>query len=569
MKRFFSLLYVNLKTGLASTGFTRGRRKKSGVLGKLGTLILILFVAVFLGISFGTMGYNMTMSLKPVGMEKILPGYVVFLGSFLLFFLGFTTTPGVLFFANDLNSYMSMPLHPRDILGAKFLTAVIENFYFVACFLLPVGIGSLIADFSVQALLGWLVTTLLLPIVPTALCTIVLLLVLQFVPFLRNRDRLTHFVGIFTMLLAVGFGLGVQFFNAGDVAGQVMSSGVRNSATFLDQYGIFFPPVVGSQQMIYGENLTTVLMGFGIMVITAVLGFILVMLVAQKLYFRIALGVMSSYSVSKKLSKEQQEASLTQKKTPFAALFHREWQTLMKTPAYFLNAVVPTLLLPLFVLIAGAVAVYVKADVNLPSLSYIRDAMGEFFGGDLQLQLMVGLFVGMGLTVFGSSSGIAASAISRDAKHLGFLKSIPVAAKSIFFSKLSVGILISLIGPVFMILLSLIIVPFFPVLYLTAIVSAIVASYAVSSAELLLDIRWPSLDWTDETRAMKSNRNVMIASLVGYFGVMGVFFAALFLQIELSLIAYLCFGLLLLISMVTLVLYLTRSESMLLRIGDR
>src|SRR5690606_34268248 len=106
----------------------------------------------------------------------------------------------------DARLLMSWPLRPREILAAKFVTILVSEYLTIAFFLAPVYYVYL-RDVAVN---GWfipsaLIVFLLTPVVPLALASLLVVVLMRFVSVSRKRDLFTIVGGLLGLALAIGF----------------------------------------------------------------------------------------------------------------------------------------------------------------------------------------------------------------------------------------------------------------------------------------------------------------------------------------------------------------------------
>ena len=178
----------------------------------------------------------------------------------------------------------------------------------------------------------------------------------------------------------------------------------------------------------------------------------------------------------------------------FAALLLREIRMLNREPAYLLNGPFTIILLPL---IYGIM--YLTGSLYLPAETeaFMRGSAGMLIAG------VCGAFLG-------SATGIAATAVSRDAKNLGMIKSLPLSKKRFMQAKLTHAMLFAGIGSLIgtggiSLLFSL-----KPLTAVTALVIALSLALFCNLLALMLDTAHPKLHWTTPAAAVKHNLNNII-----------------------------------------------------------
>lgn len=566
MKRYLSLLKINLMVGIDQFFQMTSKKKKKGFFSKVGRIGMLLFLALLftpMFISFGVTGYRWMEVLQGFGLENLLPSIMLFVGAFLTLFMGFTIVPSLYFFANDVETYLAMPISPRHIVSAKFVTAIIEQLYLVLLFQLPVVIGFLAVRFSFQALLGWLITLLLVPVFSTLVVSLIMIIVMQVVPKLRNKQTMTMFTGLVAIIFAVGIGIGSSMISQADGTGLVET--ILSSGMLFQNIDAYYPPAAAARMMIFGTA-TDFILGLIIMVGVNLLLLGLFVLLAQRMYLRVALSLSGNAGKSKVLDETGRSKAVVRQRSIFKTLVGRETRMLFRTPAYFLNSVIPALIFPIFFIGMGIYG-FVRASGNV-DFSGIRLMLERIMAGDLRMQLTIGLGIGGALGFLSTGNGISATAISRDAKHLDFLKSIPCAGHRILFAKVLVGMLFSLPQALVLLLAAVLFAPAEPVLYIGLFGGLLVTVCALNLLELLLDLKHPYLTWTDELKSVKGNLNLMISILVSMGAGIAIFLGILLAKADPFTVVVTTAAVFLALSILLSVYFRKRGDKLLRAVGN-
>lgn len=525
MNKFLSLVLMNIKMGLSSLGGMNSfrKKKKRNSMGRGILYFIILLVALSPSIyMFGQMGYNAIMQEVSQGSTGAL-NYIFGLTSIMLIVIAFIYTPAIYFFANDLENLLTMPLRPGYIIASKFVAVLSSQYMMSAMFLGAFLAGGLIAQFSLVRLFASIYALIMVPIFPTALVSILLLIFMQVLPFFRDKNKLSMVTGI----IAIIFSLGIGFF-AGSVNYSQGNPDVIEGSNIFSKVGNFFPTMPAVEKLFYGQGSKDFLFGFLLLLMISLLALAIFFVIADKLYLRIARAIMGSSSKSKNLSDQERSERISRGKSPIRSLMEREFQTIMGTPSYFLNGALPSLLMPFFIIAMGAFSIIRTGVLDSFDLRAIRDFAAAIIEENSDLEVIIGILGGGAIGILSSYVGLSTSAISRDAKNLDTLKSFPIRARDYFYSKIWVNIGFCLPSFAFFFILFLVLLPLKPLIFLLLIVSFFAIAYAVNMMEMFLDILRPKLDWEDETKVMKNNSNIMISSFIN-MGILGVLVALYFL----------------------------------------
>jgi ABC-2 type transport system permease protein len=236
----------------------------------------------------------------------------------------------------------------------------------------------------------------------------------------------------------------------------------------------------------------------------------LVVLLLSGAYAKSLVGFNESYI--RKLSRDGAQRFITRRirsGSVFLAMVKREVTLMNREPMYLLNGPFIIVLLPVII----GIMLLVNGDAMFadPDMAGLSALVSGGFGA--VLAALVGTFMG-------SSTSIACTAVSRDAKALPFIKSLPVKAGTYMLAKFAHAAMFGVFGS--MVGVGLI----GRALGLDALGLAAGLTVSLSLSTLLnlgglwLDTANPRLDWDNPIAAMKQNPNAVIA-ILGTMGVAG------------------------------------------------
>ncbi|MDY6146459.1 MAG: hypothetical protein SPH80_02745 [Peptoniphilaceae bacterium] len=565
MKRFLSLVRINLK--LTPDQF-RVKSKK-----KLGGILLAIFLVIYLMGVFVPLGKTMMESYHQIGADQLFAAMIVSAAMFYQVIMLLITIPAMMFFGKDVEVFLAMPLKPWEIIGAKLAAVVVQAYLLLGFMIVPLIIGSLLVNISVQILIGWILTFLFMPMIPVSISAILMLLLLQIAPFFRSKQHLSYFTGFMAILFSIGMGIiGGSFGGSMGRGTMDFVNMARSGAPLIQSLGYIFPPIIGAQMMIYGKTLLQIIMGLGITVLFSVIYFAVALLISNWLYFPIALNISADSSKSRKMSKEQAHSDVAKKTGILKTLQKREMVNLFRNPTVMMNSVFGTLIVPVvftgLALFMGFRAVKELGNQGI-GISMMQDMIMEIFAEDPTYGWTVAIGAGMFLGMASTTGSIAATAITRDAQHIDFLKTIPVPASQIFIAKLLSALQISGVAIIIPLVVFIVFLPQAYWIVLTALIVGLLTAACISMAELYMDICFPVLDWQTEIQAVKQNKNVMISSLAGTFGIFALAGLAFLLKLSFIIMEMVILGVFVLMGLFFFIRMMKKSDFLLARIGNK
>ncbi|MDD3439553.1 MAG: hypothetical protein PHI04_09100, partial [Clostridiaceae bacterium] len=394
---------------------------------------------------------------------------------------------------------------PSEILAAKFTVAMLYEYLTEAIFLGPILIGYGIA--SKAGLLYYLYGTLLflaLPVLPLVYASAISMLVMGFTNLAKNKDRFRIAGGITAMFLAVGINAFVTKLTSSTTSAlelqKLLEQGNNSYAEIIS--GIFFSNRFAVLALLNSE----VLKGFvnlALFMLICMLFVILFLSFGEGVYYKGVVGI-SEASVKRKKFSETELERYGRQKPVLRAYTIKELKLLFRTPVYFMNCVLTSLIFPLFIILPFIVQ---------------PDAMKELQGLSIYLSgergSAIALAAAFGISVFvTSTNGIAASAISREGTNIFVCKYLPVSYKTQITAKVLSGMSIGMVGTLSMLLTASVFITV-PAYLMRLIVVVSIFGIAFSSfAGILIDLNFPKLIWDNEQKAVKQNFNVVLNMLV-------------------------------------------------------
>lgn len=485
------LFKLLVKTRLAAYGawLTGGMANKNNGRGKkLLYAGLMCYAAVAFMFLFGTSFAQ----LAPVFYAENLAWlYFTFwaIASFAMQVIGSVfTAKAQLFEAKDNDLLLSMPVPPSLILLSRMTALWLFNHVFH----LSVSVPAIVcwvraAGFSTGGFLSFLVAFLFLPFLALALsCLFGWLLAL-----LTRRFRKTQ---IFSVLFSLLF-LGVYFVGYNRLTTYIMDI-AQNSAAVAQR--------VASVRVLYhlggaaaGEEPLSLLL----LAAVCLVPFLLVYLLLTKSLVRL-LTVKKGFAKIRYEEKEMKPVSVGR------ALLIREFRRLGASSVYMMNAG-----LGLVFALAGAVAAVFLRDKILPFLATMP------FPADLEG--VWGVIGALLVCMLGTMTMFTACTVSIEGKTLWILRSLPVPSSVILEEKVRMHA--SLVLPVTVAAsLAVVYVLFDRLDLLSGILVVLVpAAYALLCAYmgLLFNLKHPSLNWTNETQAVKQGISVLLTMLFNFAAV--------------------------------------------------
>jgi len=524
MKAFLSLarLYLQSFYNLPAKKAPGARRDPKAVLKTVGIAALVVFVLGEFGFIFVMLNLGMYEGLAAAGMQGMLILNAVVIATMMTLVVGFMTALST-YYVNDMElQLLSMPIAPRAMFGAKFLSVYASEALFSLFFM-----GIAMAIFGVKEGPGplfylWgVAAALLLPLPPLAAAYIVQIPLMSVARFLKNKRVIVTLGGVLGLVFALGFNVYYQrmMVKLGDPA--ALAAMVGGADSMVARIGSAYPPAAfawrAMSEPASGRAVLSMLGLIGSCVALPALALLLL----SGAYVRSLVGFNEAHV--KKLTRAGSDAFIARRiraGSPFAGLVAREINMMNREPMYLLNGPFVVVLMP--AIIGVMLAVQKDAFLSDPDMAGVLAMLGS--GQGAAIAGLVGAFMG-------TSTSIACTALSRDAKALPFIKSLPVSPRAYMLAKLCHALVFAAFGVVVGVGLMAFVLRLGVVDALAAAAAALALSILLNLAALWLDTANPRLSWDNPIAAMKQNPNSVIAIL----GCMGLLVGAGFLVFKFSM----------------------------------
>jgi ABC-2 type transport system permease protein len=508
-----SLIRVSLKAnfGLAVLHHRLFKEKKDIWLVPLVGLGLIGLVPTLYG--YFKLIKNVYDGLRPLGQQPAILTFGILTGQFLVLLFGLYYVISAFYFSRDLEMLVPLPFKPFQVMLSKFAVILVNEYLTIMAFVLPV-----IVYYGILAKAGlpyWLqapIVYLLMPVIPLAVVSILVIGMMRAVNLSRKKDALI----IVGSLLLITAGIGLQFvFNRSGSSQpdpQAMIKFFTSPDSLLNKIGASFPPSIWATKALAGgwtkSGLTNLLLYAGV----SLLFFIGIVVISERLFYRGLIGIGEISGRKKALSRTEMSRRISSGRRPVRAIFMREWRIMNRTPIFLLNGVLAVVIVPLLFVIMA------KTGIG-------RGVYTSILNGTLTSAnpLLVMLIAACFMAVCSSLNGTASSTFSREGAQFWMSKIIPVSPREQVIAKFLHSYMIALLG----IAASTIVFVAFLHLELGTLAPAwllaLAGSVPMTALGMIIDLARPLLHWTNPQKAIKQNLNVLFGNLadIGILVILG------------------------------------------------
>ena len=478
LKNIFNLTRIFL---ISSSSRKNGKKRK--VLSGL----LYVFLLIYLAGSLGFLSYEIINGLISFSQENAFVGYILMAIISIVMFTTVVACINTYYFSKENAAILSLPLTPFEILSAKINTMMAYEYLEELIFgLVPLCVFGVMTHQPFLFYLFLIPVLLVLPILPLLIVSVIVMVLMAFFKGMRNKNM----VQVITMTVSILFSLTVSMLGS-NVSSQEDAMNMMNQANGLvELFRHTFPTMPMAISALLEQNFLALL---GLILISVAV-YLLVCVLCQKLFFK---GVLQSLSSSSGVSNKKidEKKAFRSKGLAFSYVM-KEIRTYLRNPTFFVQMILPTLLLPIFIVIVFYVSFRSSGTDPLPVLVPIYQDQG--FAGIVYTVLLIAFMFNC------FYSFLPLIAVSKDGHDAYLMKYIPVpfhtqliykTVPDILACLFSWAVTATLIAVLFRVPIGLILMSF-PV-YL--------GFSLLHGSLILIDARHPKLQWTSEIRLVKNN----------------------------------------------------------------
>ena len=496
-KVIFKNSFQNMET---AKGANANKNKKSKSM-----IILYIFVFLYLAGIIGVFSNGLIKELMAINQEQM------FLGVILLAIAGFVliqsifSAINILYYSKDNEYILPLPIKPRQIIAAKTNVLLITEYFIVAIIgLIPLVIYGVLTSANVLYYISMLIVLIAFPIIPVLISSLLVLIVMSFAKFTKNRNRFQLIATILILIVVC-----VLSFTVGDsnTTPEELVGMVTKANGLVEILRGAFPTLGMAIDGLTNVNLGNQILNLFLLVVTTAVIYFIYMLVGQKLYLKGAVGNLAS---GKKTSKKLDEEKAFKKSTLTKTYVGKEFKTLLRNPVFFMQCVLPAILFPVLMIVLTFAGI-----------------KGEQNGAPTDIASMVtnkaSVYLGIGILCaiqfFLMFIYISATAISRDGQNAVFMKYIPVP----LMKQVDYKVIPNIVMTIFMNILTIVMVEYLlklPVIYILLIaIAGIMMGILQSYISIIVDLKKPKLEWSSEYAVVKQNMNLMWPAILGLLNI--------------------------------------------------
>ncbi|WP_138204336.1 putative ABC transporter permease subunit [Haloimpatiens lingqiaonensis] len=558
MSKCWLLIKIFLKTN--KEGFQQNKKKSKFKLNE--KLMYLILIIAFLPLAFmiGDMVSNFYEGLEVINQQGMILGIGFAISSLLIFFFGIIYCINTMYFAKDVENILPLPFKPWEIVTAKFVTILIYEYLTEAIFMIPiVVVYGIKSGATVLYYLYSTIVFLTLPIVPLVISSIIVMLIMSFTGLAKNKDRFRKFGGIFGLLLIVFMNSYMQKISQNSLDPNKLNQMImeRNNG-FVNIVTKLFPSTKFAAFSAINSDKLSGLLNLLIFLCISILSMFIFNIIAEKLYFKGAIGISETSSKRKKLSSKE-FSKTTIKQSTLMSYTKKELRILFRTPIYFYNCILMNFLWPVFFIIPMAV----NSGKELKQFS----GLGKYLNDPSISGIVIAVAFSVIIFVSGSN-GITSTAISREGKDIYVSKYIPVSFKTQIMAKILSGAIMGLVSEIMMLIIVGVVVKApIKIIIIILLLSFLAIAY-VNMLGILIDLYHPKLNWENEQQAVKQNLNALFEMVISWVSIGVLMFLVIKFELDLLYTILLIIGLFGIIDLILYVIISSKGVKRFSKLGE-
>jgi ABC-2 type transport system permease protein len=473
-----SKLLLLLKVDLIRTFSLDKLKTNKNIYKKIGIVIIALFILTSLLSQVGMYTYMGTKFFMTYGIEKYILPLVYFLCGFTIFYSTVYRSKSYLFGCED--NIFAMPIKPSVILTSKvvvltILSYIVTTIIFVPAFITYGFMLKLGIAYYIYAFLAYL----FLPFLPTILGCIFGYIIGYITSKVNNKKIFETIFTYVTVLLIMYVSFNVQtlamkFVNNIELVNKLLS----NVGFLINSFMAMISEYSFKDLLIY--------------VFTNIISMVAFIAIFKSSYVKILQNLKVENTKKKYIEKEHKN------KSPLATLVAKELKMYFSIPIYILNT---------------SFGVVLMFFASIATLFYDKAALLKMMEIDItSLPVYLVVIAVIAFTI--PLSNTSACSISIEGKNFWILKTMPIKIKDIFLSKIILNMLIVLPLMIIDIIIFAISFKLTIMQVLTAIVFTIILNVACSIFGVIINLKFPRLDFVSYTHVVKQSFSVFLGIFV-------------------------------------------------------
>ena len=504
MDKVIKLTKIFLKNSFSNMDARMGISTKS----KSKILIYGILFLYFAGLII-FLGYNLLDGLIAIHQETIFVGMILFMIFGLAIIQTIFSSINILYFTKDSEYLLPLPLKPYQIILARTNVMLIAEYVIIFLIgFIPLAMYGVLTGAGIVYYVTMVLAVILVPILPVLLISMLVMFIMSFARLTKNRNRFQLFATLLVLAIIIALSISTSGMKQ-DLTNEEMAQMVVQANGMIELVKGYIPTVDYLIEALTTNSLFTAIVEVLKTIGITIIGFIVYMLIAQKIYFKGLVGNLFGGGASN-TNKEINQKEYRNSKL-YKSYVGKEFKNMARNPVFLMQCLIPAILIPIIMV----VVVYSGLNSDGKGLEQITQMLQQMPTNTFIIACAI-LGVIQFFTMF---IYISITAISRDGENAVFMKYIPVSLYKQYLYKIIPNIIMNIVTIIITLgmaeyLLNL------PVITLIALfIVSTIMGILQSIAMIIVDLKRPKLNWDSEYAVAKQNLNLVFPVLLAMINI--------------------------------------------------
>ena len=504
MDKVIKLTKIFLKNSFSNMDARMGISTKS----KSKIIVYGLLFLYFAGLII-FLGYNLLDGLIAIHQETIFVGMILFMIFGLAIIQTIFSSINILYFTKDSEYLLPLPLKPYQIILARTNVMLIAEYLIIFLVgFIPLIMYGILTGAGIIYYLTAIFAVILVPILPVLLISIIVMFIMSFAKLTKNRNKFQLFATLLVLAIIIALSISTSGMKQ-DLTNEEMAQMIVKANGMIELVKGYVPTVDYLMEALTTNSLFTAIVEILKTLGITIVGFILYMVIAQKIYFKGLVGNLfggGTSSSNKEINQKEYRNSKLYK-----SYVGKEFKNMARNPVFLMQCLIPAILIPI-VMVVVVFAGFNSDGMGLEQITQMLQQMptNTFF--------IACIILGV-IQFFTMFIYISITAISRDGENAVFMKYIPVSLYKQYMYKIIPNIIMNIVT----IIVTLGIAQYLlnlPIMTLIALfVVATIMGIFQSIVMIIVDLKRPKLNWDSEYTVAKQNLNLIFQMLLAMFNI--------------------------------------------------
>ena len=498
MDKVIKLTKIFLKNSFSNMDARMGISTKS----KSKILIYGILFLYFAGLII-FLGYNLLDGLIAIHQETIFVGMILFMIFGLAIIQTIFSSINILYFTKDSEYLLPLPLKPYQIILARTNVMLIAEYVIIFLIgFIPLVMYGILTGAGIVYYLTMILAVILVPILPVLLISMLVMFIMSFARLTKNRNRFQLFATLLVLAIIIALSISTSGMKQ-DLTNEEMAQMVVQANGMIELVKGYVPTVDYLMEALTTNSLFTaiveVLKTLGITII----GFIVYMLIAQKIYFKGLVGNLfggGASNTNKKINQKEYRNSKLYK-----SYVGKEFKNMARNPVFLMQCLIPAILIPIIMVIIT----YTGISSDGMGFEQINQMVGQMPTNTFMIAcIILGIIQFFTMFIY-----IAITAVSRDGENAVFMKYIPVTLYKQYIYKIIPNIIMYMVSIAITLGIAEYILHLPIITLILLFVVSTIMGVLQSIVMIIIDLKRPKLNWDSEYAVAKQNLNLIFPML--------------------------------------------------------